>query len=204
MPDLRYGSSDADWNRVSSPRLITVLVTVIAMLGSALLLWNALSWTQRSIISGTLALLPISDRAANNVLMVCLSLYLFLIYRMMTRKSTGGGAGWPGSLGPAVSEELWFRAGCERWTWGQRVYSCVTFGFLHLTNLVIPLSIALVLTCGGAVFMWVYLREYKRTQCVTVATLASSRFHAMYNEKYFFVVLPVAVVGQLVYSFVYE
>jgi len=41
--------------------------------------------------------------------------------------------------------------------------------------------VALALSVGGAYFMAVYLRAYKRTSSVVAATLESTRAHTAYN-----------------------
>jgi hypothetical protein len=57
----------------------------------------------------------------------------------------------------ALIEEMWFRAGAEKWSIGKRVYSCVVFSFAHILNLVYPIGVLLVLVIAGAIFMAVYL-----------------------------------------------
>ena len=81
----------------------------------------------------------------------------------------------------ALHEEQWFRAGAENWTTRQRVFSSVSFGFLHIVNLIYPLSVLIVLCAAGGVFMAVYLRQYRRTGSTEAATRAAGKFHAMYN-----------------------
>ena len=81
----------------------------------------------------------------------------------------------------ALSEEKWFRSGAENWSWSQRAVSCVAFGACHILNIIYPLVTLMVLSAAGAVFMWAYLREYRSSQDVIRATLASTRLHAMYN-----------------------
>jgi len=45
----------------------------------------------------------------------------------------------------------------------------------------IPIGVALALSVGGAYFMAVYLRAYKRTSSAIAATLESTRAHTAYN-----------------------
>jgi hypothetical protein len=82
----------------------------------------------------------------------------------------------------AMFEEQWFRMGAEAWTPRQRVYSCVAFGFMHVTNIVYPLSSLIVLSLVGGVFMAVYLKEYRESGNEEHAVLASAKLHATYNR----------------------
>ena len=94
----------------------------------------------------------------------------------------------------AIDEELAFRSGAENWTAFQRIKSCLLFGCCHVINLFYPAVTLLVLCGAGAVFMMVYLRCYRRTGSTYQATLASARFHAVYNiYAYAFIVLLVAL-----------
>jgi len=81
----------------------------------------------------------------------------------------------------ALSEEMWFRAGSEKWSRGQKIYSCVAFSFAHVFNLIYPIGVLIVLVVTGAILMAVYLRVYKKTSDPYQAVLASARVHAAYN-----------------------
>jgi hypothetical protein len=82
----------------------------------------------------------------------------------------------------ACREEQWFRMGAENWSTRQRVVSCFSFGACHVFNLFYPIVSLLGLSFVGGVLMFVYLREYKRSGSVQLATLASTRLHAVYNR----------------------
>lgn len=83
----------------------------------------------------------------------------------------------------AMVEEQWFRMGAENWTWKQRVYSCLAFGFVHVFNFIYPVASLLVVgVVVGGVAMAVYLREYARTGDTRLATLAAAKFHRTYNH----------------------
>ena len=82
----------------------------------------------------------------------------------------------------AVYEEQGFREGAENWTFGQRVTSCLVFGAVHMTNLIYPLATILPLALGGAVFMAVYLRVYRRTRFRRSAVLTAALVHRVYNR----------------------
>ncbi len=81
----------------------------------------------------------------------------------------------------ALNEELWFRAGSERWTVGQRLYSCAAFGFVHLTNLIYSLATCGVLIAVGGLFMLVYRHRHQVTGDTRQAVVAAAKVHATYN-----------------------
>ena len=96
----------------------------------------------------------------------------------------------------AMYEEQWFRTGAETWTIRQRIYSCVAFGLVHVVNIIYPIASILVVGAVGGVFMWVYLRTFKKTQSVKLATLASAKLHASYNRfafLYLFAAIAVSI-----------
>ncbi len=82
----------------------------------------------------------------------------------------------------AMYEEQWFRTGAEKWSSGQRVYSTIAFGTVHVINIIYPIGSLIVVTLVGAVFMACYLRVYRRTGDTQAATLASAKLHATYNR----------------------
>lgn len=97
----------------------------------------------------------------------------------------------------AMFEEQWFRTGAERWSFGQRVRSTVAFGAVHVVNIIYPIGSLIVVTLVGGAFMACYLRVYRRTGDIKVATLASTKLHATYNRfaiVYMAVALSIVVV----------
>lgn len=82
----------------------------------------------------------------------------------------------------AVYEEQGFREGAESWNLRQRIISCLVFGAIHMTNLIYPLATILPLALGGAVFMAVYLRVYRRTKFRRSAVLTAALVHRVYNR----------------------
>jgi hypothetical protein len=92
----------------------------------------------------------------------------------------------------ALAEERMFRMGAENWSWRRRVRRTVEFGLIHAV-IGIPIGIALALSCGGAYFMIVYLREFRRSGLPTVATIESTRAHTAYNLSILSLVLVFAV-----------
>jgi hypothetical protein len=82
----------------------------------------------------------------------------------------------------AMYEEQWFRSGAESWSLGQRIYSCVAFGAVHIVNFIYPLTSLIVVGAVGGVFMYAYLREYRRSENYQRATVAAAKLHAAYNR----------------------
>ena len=117
--------------------------------------------TQSSIMLGVL-------------LVVCILTGILAIFK---RKSFGGLI-----FQAALDEEMWFRSGAEKWSVRQRLVSCLSFGACHVLNLIYPLVMLLALSLVGAAFMAAYLAEYRRSQDVERATLASAKLHAVYNN----------------------
>jgi len=89
----------------------------------------------------------------------------------------------------ANAEERMFRAGAQRWSRRRRALKVVQFGAIHAV-VGIPIGVALALSVGGAYFMAVYLRAYKRTSSVVASTLESTRAHTAYNA---FIIATVAI-----------
>lgn len=101
----------------------------------------------------------------------------------------------------ALREEWAFRAHAERWSWGQRIRSCLSFGLIHMTMLVVPLAAVIVIGVGGAVLMSIYLRTYQRTKSVTRSALRAATYHATYNLAILSVSLA-GLVGYLLWALV--
>ncbi len=80
----------------------------------------------------------------------------------------------------ALAEERSFRLGCETWSWPRRVRRTIEFGLAHAL-IGIPIGVALALSCGGAYFMWVYLRGFRHHHSQGEAVYDSARAHAVYN-----------------------
>lgn len=80
----------------------------------------------------------------------------------------------------ANAEERMFRQGAEEWTTWHRIMRTVQFGLVHAL-IGIPVGAAIALSLGGAYFMLVYLRSFRRTGSVQEATLESTTAHTVYN-----------------------
>lgn len=103
------------------------------------------------------------------------------------RYATSGITGYAGRKSKffdraAMYEEQWFRSGAESWSQGQRIYSCVAFGAVHIVNFIYPLTSLIVVAAVGGVFMCTYLREYRRSENYQRATVAAAKLHAAYNR----------------------
>lgn len=81
----------------------------------------------------------------------------------------------------ALREEQWFRSGSEAWTVRQRMTSCMVFGWIHIRNLIYPVVTLISLCYAGGAMVYVYQREFKRSNDITRATLAATKLHARYN-----------------------
>jgi len=80
----------------------------------------------------------------------------------------------------AYAEERLFRTGAEDWPTSRRVLKVLQFGLVHAV-IGIPIGAALTLSIGGAYFMRIYLRTFRRTGSRHQATLESTRAHTAYN-----------------------
>ena len=80
----------------------------------------------------------------------------------------------------AFAEERIFRTGAEGWSLSRRAIKVVQFGLVHAL-IGIPLGAALALSIGGAYFMHVYLRAFRRVPSRREATLESTAAHTVYN-----------------------
>lgn len=97
----------------------------------------------------------------------------------------------------AHAEERLFRAGAEDWSPGRRVFKVVQFGMVHAL-IGIPIGAALALSLGGAYFMAVYLRAFRRSHDRSTATIESTTAHTVYNFLIVVLVLVALVVDTAV------
>lgn len=94
----------------------------------------------------------------------------------------------------AFAEERMFRQGAQRWANRRRAWMVVKFGLVHAL-IGIPIGVAMALSLGGAYFMSVYLRTWRRLSSERQATLESTRAHTAYNGLLLGTVLVALVVG---------
>lgn len=81
----------------------------------------------------------------------------------------------------ALREEIQFRKNSENWNWMQRLSSCVSFGIVHFSMLIVPLAALPALSLGGAFFMLVYWLNFRKTQSWEYAIEQSATVHTSYN-----------------------
>lgn len=173
---------------------LTLLVPLGMIVGMIALLPR---WATRSPVYQAAEAVGGAGAAQLAVLVVFVALFGFILWELVR--------GGPAAFGRlihqmAVHEEVWFRAGCEDWSWWQRVRSCVQFGFAHVINLIVAIVTLGALCVVGGIFMAVYLAEYRRSGSTERATLAAARFHADYNVAAF--TLALLVLGLLTVSMV--
>ncbi len=100
----------------------------------------------------------------------------------------------------AQAEERMFRCGAQHWSARRRVLKTVQFGLIHAL-IGIPLGTALALSLGGAYFMWIYLRDYRRHGDEAHALSESTRAHTAYNAA-IIVLLVVLISAATLLSYV--
>lgn len=88
----------------------------------------------------------------------------------------------------AHAEERIFRRGAEHWSRWKRLSKTVQFGLVHAI-VGIPIGAALALSVGGAYFLSVYLRAYRRSGSAADATIESTTAHTVYNGAIIAIVL---------------
>jgi hypothetical protein len=80
----------------------------------------------------------------------------------------------------ALAEERMFRRGAEHWGLWRRTWKTVWFGLVHAA-IGVPIAVALALSIGGAYFLAVYLRGFRRSAEQSEAVLESTTAHTAYN-----------------------
>lgn len=88
----------------------------------------------------------------------------------------------------AHAEERIFRRGAEHWSRWKRLSKTVQFGLVHAI-VGIPIGAALALSVGGAYFLSVYLRAYRRSGSAADAAIESTTAHTVYNGAIIAIVL---------------
>lgn len=162
---------------------VPVVLTVVVLVGSALVLIPGLSWGWWTALGGDgNPVFGSSQSTAGTVWEWILPLAFVAM------------------LFPAIplfahAEERTFRAGAELWSWKRRAFKVVQFGLAHAL-IGIPIGYALALSIGGVYFMFVYLRQYRRTGAQFDAIMESTRAHAVYNMFIVFM-FAVALIGLL-------
>ncbi len=171
------------------------ILAAAMLLGVALTafgLSTLLPWTRTSVFS---ILSDFSLTLAGPVWGSLIALIVVIILMFILARTSDGLPGYQTTSfinNAAMFEEQWFRMGAEKWSIAQRVWSCILFGFVHVANLIYPVSLLIALVGVGGVFMAVYLREYRKSGSVENALMASTKLHATYN-RFAFVYIAIAV-----------
>lgn len=93
----------------------------------------------------------------------------------------------------ALREEVVFRKNAESWSVWQRFCSCIAFGVIHFSMLIVPLALLPALSVAGGFFMLVYWLSFRKTHSWEYAVEQSAAVHTAYNI--------LAIIGALVYIF---
>lgn len=192
LPNHQYLVIDEELNKgvkryraLSLVFLATIITLLLAFVHFAP--WAAIS--PFSVVDHTLNNLGVSGWLSAIIVIALFFVLIFTSAQFKYRKSIISKSALETA---AAEEELWFRAGSESWSWPQRVGSCVGFGLIHVTNFIYPIASILVLMIAGAMFMFVYLRAFKRLGDTRLATIESARLHATYN-RFAFLYMGIAI-----------
>lgn len=146
-------------------------------------------WLGYSVISGYFA---IGEKAGLPGWAIVASFFIVLIWLSSWGGRRPGYTQTPHTYGllnnAALYEEQVWRENAHNWNFGQRLISCFTFGAIHMVNLIYPLATILPLTIAGGVFMFIYLRSYRRyrlegrVHARRDATFRAALAHRLYNR----------------------
>lgn len=152
------------------------------------------SWMGYSPLTGTIEL----GKKFGMWTIAALMLLVFLDNKLVRRKKGSSYSRFTIGLfnKAALNEEQAWREGAENWNIWQRFRSCLSFGLIHQPSLIYVFGMFVPHMIMGAVFMTVYLHNYRRTQRRRNAVLAAAVFHRVYNR----VALSVVVVSLLAYT----
>ena len=162
---------------------------------------QAVPWLGYSVITGYFAL---GEKAGLPGWAVIASFFVVVIWWSRRGNRKPGRTQTPHTYGllnqAALYEEQVWRENSHRWNFGQRLISCVTFGAIHMVNLFYPLATILPLSIAGGVFMFIYLRSYRRyrqegrVHARRDATFRAAIAHRLYNRCALAAILVVLVV----------
>lgn len=170
--------------RIKLKHYLLAVPTILMILALVNLQTWLLPWTKYSVISGTGAL--VESFGVVRTLAAVVILYM-LLRRIVpddrtSTKRTASKHTYGFFNKAAVDEEQTFREGAENWSARERATSCIIFGAIHMVNMIYPLATIVPLALGGALFMRVYLVEYRNTHIRRKAVLESSVVHRVYNR----------------------
>lgn len=170
-------------DRIQKRHYLWAIPMVFVVLALILVQVHFLPWMQYSVMSGVVV--------GAEALGIPGPLALGFMIGVLIVKIRRGGSGDPATISmhtygffnrAALFEEQAFREGAENWNLRQRITSCLVFGAVHMVNLFYPLATILPLALGGGIFMWFYLREYRRTHFRRSAALKAAVAHRVYNR----------------------
>ena len=168
----------------------TAFMTFVGVIATVFTVATVFPWLMVSPLSLVLSIGGVggsTQSMTSYVILTVLSIIILLTIIKMRQNA------WIVVYDAAHEEEKWYRAGAENWNMRQRVASCFAFGACHVVNIFYPFVTCLALCLVGAVFMAVYLAEYRRSGDVYRATMASTKMHARYNIYAFMLILVVFV-----------
>lgn len=175
----RFNKSDYLW----------AIPMLFGFIGLVQLQIHYVPWLQYSVITGYF---EIGKRLGLSEAVVIASFVVLLVLLMKRGKRRPGRTETPHTYGlfnkAALYEEQVWREGSHRWGFGQRLISCFTFGAIHMVNLFYPLATILPLTIAGGVFMFIYLKAYRRyiekgrVHARRDATFRAAIAHRLYNR----------------------
>ena len=120
---------------------------------------------------------------------VFFGLLFFVIFNSRKISSTVGNIGDLAKELPqfAMNEEIIFRQGAEKWSFLKKVRSCISFGLIHISMLVVPFGLAIGLIFLGITFMSMYLFTFYRSNGEESARIekslkAAATFHGAFNQ----------------------
>jgi hypothetical protein len=159
---------------------VPCVVTVVAVLATALTQLPVLRWGWWSIIGGQGNPIAGSADATVGSVWEWLIPLVFVALLMPTLPLF------------ALAEERIFRSGAETWSTPRRVSKTLQFGLVHAL-IGIPIGAAIALSIGGAYFLTVYLRRSHITGNSDEALMESTRAHTAYNAMIMVLVVGLAL-----------
>lgn len=165
---------------------VPMLAVFIALINLQI---HAAPWTGYSVITGYFAL---GKWAGLPQWAIIASFFIAITWWSRRGSRKPGRTQTPHTYGllnqAALYEEQVWRENSHRWNLGQRLISCFTFGAIHMINLFYPLATIIPLSIGGGVFMFIYLRAYRRyrsegrVHARRDATFRAAIAHRLYNR----------------------
>lgn len=160
---------------------VAALPMLALFIGLVYLQTSLLPWMSYNVITGLQA---VAESAGVSFILVLI--VFFAVMRLGRSRARAGASTSPHTYGffnkAALLEEQGWREGSERWSILGRFRSCVSFGLIHMVNLIYPLASILPLAIGGGLLTYIYLRKYKETHFRRTATLEAAVWHRVYNR----------------------